>query len=108
MKPFGSLFVPIALAAVVAQASAVLAQEPSRPLQLHLRASPTPPIVPSPPAREVVEKDVDEAIAAIKERERAVEVTREAMRGFERRPDLDRSVVEGIQTLNIKQGLRRR
>ncbi len=108
MKPFGSLFVPIALAAVVVQASAVLAQEPPRQLQLRLKAPPTPPVVPSPPAREVVEKDVDEAIAVITERERAVEVTREAARGFERRPDLDHSVVEGIQTLNIQQALRRR
>ena len=108
MKRFGVLFVPIALAAVLLQASAALAQEPPRPLQLHLRASPTPPVVPSPPAREVVEKDVDEAIAVIVERQRAIEVTREAARGFERRPDLDHSVVEGIQTLNIQQGLRRR
>ncbi len=111
MKPFSLLFVPIALAAVVVQATAALAQEPPRPLRLHLGASPTPPVVPAPPPREVLEKDADEAIAVIearKERERALEAILKAARGFERRPDLDRSVVEGIQTLNIQQALRRR
>ncbi len=104
MRLFSRLFVHIALALVV-QATAAPAQEPAR--QPHLRASPAPALVPPPPAPQVVEKDVDEAIAVIKEREQAIEATREAARGFERRPNLDRSVVEGIQTLNIRRSLRR-
>lgn len=108
MKLLPFSLVAFVLAAIVGQPAAVQAQEPTRTLRLHLGASAAPPVVPPAPSPEVLEKDVDEATAIIKGREKAEQVAREAARAFERRPDLNHDVVQGIQALGIQDALRRR
>lgn len=64
-------------------------------------------IAPAVPDPKVAERDADEAAVAIEARERDDELIRKEVRGPERRPDLDYDVVNGIQSINVENALRR-
>ncbi len=87
----------------------VWAQEPAPSVRMEVTLSRRPPVPPQPPPDpKVVEKDAEEAIAAIKARERSEEVIRETLRAPSHRPDLNYDVWSGIQSRNLNNALRRR
>lgn len=108
MKRLGLFLVAIVLAFVVGQPPALQAQEPPRPFRLDLNASPAPPVAVPVPSPQILEKDVDEATAIVKSREKAAEVTREVLQGPARQPNLNHDVVQGIQDIGIRDARRRR
>jgi hypothetical protein len=55
-----------------------------------------------------LQKDTEEAITAMEERRRAEGAVREAVRARERQPNLQRDVIQGIQSLGIRDALQRR
>ncbi len=88
--------------------TAAWAQQERPSLQLDLAVSqPVPPFVPSP-APEVVQRDTDEAIARITARQKEDELVRDTVRRPDPRPDLRYDIVNGIQSRNIQDALRRR
>ncbi len=99
----------VAVAWVQAADRPAWAQESSPAVRMDLTLSRRPPLPPQPPPDpKVVEKDAEEAIAAIKARERSEEVIRETLRAPSRRPDLNYDVWSGIQSRNVNDALRRR
>ena len=60
------------------------------------------------PDSKVAEQDAEEAAVAIEQRKRDEELIRELFLTPRRRPDLDHDVVQGIQSLNVENALRRR
>ena len=108
MKLLRLSLVAMLLAAVVGQPVTGRAQEPGQTLRFQLGAFPPPPLTAPAPSPEVLGKDVEEATAAIKSRQQAEEAAREAVRGVERRPDLQHDVIQGIQAIGIQDALRRR
>jgi len=66
-------------------------------------------LVPPPlPDGQKLELDVDQAIFEIEARQRADDLIRELVLTPRRRPDLEHDVVQGIQSLNLNEALRRR
>jgi len=84
---------------------------PAEPPALSVQDAPKLPshrrVVHPPPAVEIVERDAEHAAAQIEQRERDDELARKELRGSERRPDLDHDVVQGIQSRNVENALRR-
>ncbi len=97
-----------AAAGVYAGNCPVWGQEPSPSVRMEVTLSRRPPRAPQLPDPKVVERDTEEAVAAIKARERREEVMRETLRAPSRRPDLNYDVWSGIQSRNINDALRRR
>ena len=111
MRPRSWSLIVVTVAASLFEGAATAAEAPeasSSPPRLELSVSRTPPPTSPLPSPQVLQKDADEAIAAIQERRRAEEVAREAVRGWERQPNLQRDVVQGIQSIGIRDALRRR
>lgn len=65
-------------------------------------------LAPPTPDSRILDKDVDQAIAEIKARLLDEALIRELVLTPRRRPDLDHDVVQGIQSLNVENALRRR
>lgn len=87
--------------------AAVRAEPPSSSLQGDPKLSSHRRVVHPPPAPEIVERDAEHAAAQIEQRERDDELARKEVREPERRPNLDHDVVQGIQSRNIDNALRR-
>jgi hypothetical protein len=88
-------------------AHAAPAEPPSSSLQGDPKLSSQRRVVHPPPALEIVERDAEQAAAQIEQRERDEELARKEIREPERRPNLDHDVVQGIQSRNIDNVLRR-
>lgn len=97
-----------ALVAFVGAALDLRAEPPSATPQDGPRHSSKTRIAPTVPDPKVAERDADEAAATIEQRERDEELIRKEMGGPERRPDLDHDVIQGIQSRNVEDALRRR
>jgi hypothetical protein len=108
MKVWHISLVSVVLAAVVGHPLAGQGQEPVQTLRFHLGAFPAPPLTSPSPSPEVLERDVEEATAIMKSQQQAEGAAREAVRGVERRPDLQHDVIQGIQAIGIQDALRRR
>ncbi len=108
MRQFWFLLLPIVLAVAVAQVPPAWAQQDRPAFELDVKTAPAPPTPAITPPPGVVEKDADEAIAIMQNRQRAEKTAREAAQGFERPPNLNRDVTQGIQMLNIQDAIRRR
>jgi hypothetical protein len=94
-----------AILVLAAVTSAVSADRYGLESQFSLKTT----LMPPPPLDEKkLELDVDQAIAEIMARKRDDDLIRKEVRGPERRPDLDYDVVQGIQSLNVENALRRR
>ncbi len=90
------------------RAHAAWAEPPIAPQQNDPALSSQTRIAPAVPDPKVAERDADEAAVAIEARERDDELIRKEVRGPERHPDLDHDVVQGIQSRNVENALRRR
>ena len=88
-------------------AHAAPAEPPVSSLQGDPKLSSQRRVVHPPPAVEIVERDAEHAVAQIEQREWDDELIRKEVRGPERRPDLDHDVVQGVQSLNVENALRR-
>jgi hypothetical protein len=108
MRALLIFLVSIVFAATVSPAVAGQVREPVQTLRFELGAFPAPPLVAPGPSPEVLGKDVEEATAIMKSRQQAEEASREAVRGLDRRPDLQHDVVQGIQAIGIRNALPRR
>ena len=111
MRPRSWFLIAATLAACLIEGAATAAEAPeasSSPARLELSVSRTPPPTSPLPSPQILQKDAEEAIAAIQERRRAEEAAREAVRAWEPQPNLQRDVVQGIQSLGIRDALRRR
>jgi hypothetical protein len=75
---------------------------------MELSVSRTPSPVPPVPSPQVLQKDAEAATKAVEERRKTEEAAREAARAWDRKPNLQRDVVQGIQSLGIRDALRRR
>lgn len=105
MKRIVYLVLPAALAWLAAWAPALSAERYPLASQYSLKTT----LMPPPPLDEKkVELDVDQAIFEIEARQQADDLIRELVLTPRRRPDLDHDVVQGIQSLNVENALRRR
>ena len=84
------------------------AQQPMPALRLELAVTPMAPAVVPSASPEVIQRDTEEAIALIQQRQRDEEILRETIRRPDPRPHLHYDVVNGIQSRNIQDALRRR
>ena len=101
--------VVVALAATVAVAPSVCAQDASpTDTQLQMDRQQRRVIVRPAPPPEAVERDVQEVAAEAEQRQRQQEIVRDLRRPLPRRPDLDYDVKSGIQSQRLNDVLRRR
>lgn len=103
----GSMYF-LAAVAFMAAVPELRGEPPSAPRQDETTLSSKTRIAPAVPDPKVAERDTDEAAAVIEQRERDDDLIRKEVREPERRPDLDHDVVQGIQSLNVENALRRR
>ena len=99
----------VALAAIVAVAPSVYAQDASpTDTQLQMDRQQRRVIVRPAPPPEVVERDVQDVTAEVEQRRQQQEIARDLRRPLPRRPDLDYDVKSGIQSQRLNDVLRRR
>lgn len=111
MKPAVLFFIAATMAGALAHATAIAAEAAettSSPRHVEVSVPPAPPPTPPPPSPQILQKDTEEAITAMEERRRAEGAVREAVRARERQPNLQRDVIQGIQSLGIRDALQRR
>jgi len=108
MRRSSSIVLASAFTVVMTVVPGLRAEPPSATPQDDPRLSAKTRIAPTVPDPKVAERDADEAAAAIEARERDDELIRKEVREPERRPDLDHDVVQGIQSRNVENALRRR